>query len=498
MPATLKRLLLLTILFAPLEAGATVKHLKIVHWNDLHAQLEPFAIKQQGRTRAVGGFAYLRAVIDSLRRVAAHTDEGCLALDGGDEFQGTLVSTVTRGGAMYELLNSLHPDAVTLGNHEFDYGWKNLDSLVHHVAQFPIISANVLDAGGENLTASYVILNTSGMKVAVIGLTTERLAGYTLPENISGLQIRRYDEVLPTLLHQAKRGSADLIIVLSHVGVQDDSAIAARYPEVNVIVGGHSHTPLFKPMQVGRTIIVQAGSRGRWVGELDLDIDGDSVTSYNGGLIEVDDERIAPDTNAAAAVAKLSRLVDRSFADTIGTLRSDWKASHDYNGNLSTFEATAFREAFNADIGCINHGGLRKSLLAGPVTRKDVYEINPFQNELVRITLRGSTLREAIGFMLAGRASESCEFSGIRCVFDRTRLKVISLSVGDEPLVEGRSYGLVTNQFVAAHLEALFGIDKADVRSEPLGSTDADVVAHTIRRQHEIEGTPAAWLSVRN
>src|SRR6186713_3592204 len=112
------------LLFASTSFAQTTK-LKIIHFNDVHAQNTPLIIKRGDSTIRVGGFAHFKTVIDSLRSVASANGEGVLVLGAGDDFQGTLFSTMTRGGSQIALLNELKPDAITLGNHDFDYGFEN-------------------------------------------------------------------------------------------------------------------------------------------------------------------------------------------------------------------------------------------------------------------------------------------------------------------------------------------------------------------------------------
>lgn len=493
-----KALVVLAILsLVSSTASATVKHLKIIHWNDLHAQLEPMTIRSGDSTRRVGGFAYLETIVDSLRDVAEAHQTACIALDGGDSFQGTLVSSITKGKAIYEALNELQPDAAAIGNHEFDYGWKNLDEQMHTTARFPIVCANLLNAYGTDFTQHYTIATKNGLRIAIVGLTTELLAQNTLPDNVRGVTVQPYTTILRRVLVEVHRHAPDLVVLLTHIGVESDSMIASQYPGIDVIVGGHSHTPLFKPMKVGKTIIVQAGSRGRWVGELDLDVDdvGDSVVSSRGKLIEIETDRINPEVKAVATVARLLAEVDSSYYVQIGTLESDWKASPKYNGNLSTFEASAFRTKYAADIACINLGGLRKSLTAGAILLKDIYEINPFSNALVRLTLRGRFVRSAVEHMLSTSEADACEFSGIHCEFDRAKNKLTSISVGGTALDDGAPYTLVTNEFVASKLLGIFGLHSADYILQHLDGTDAEAIADFVRSVRTIDGKPQPWVS---
>ncbi|HYM20053.1 MAG TPA: bifunctional UDP-sugar hydrolase/5'-nucleotidase [Candidatus Kapabacteria bacterium] len=495
---TLRRTIVVFLLIVPVAAFAKHTRLKIIHWNDFHAQNEPYSIRSGNKVEQIGGFAYFKSVIDSLRRVAVATDDACLALDGGDEFQGTIISSLTKGKSQYELLNTLHPDAVTLGNHEFDYGWKNLKKLLASTARFPVVNANIADQSDRHIAKPYTILRRNGMRIAIIGLTTQSLRTNSLPSSIKGLKIKNYGDVLPELLHELKKKKPTLIMLLTHVGVEEDERLAKEYPEINVIVGGHSHTPLFSPRRIGRTVIVQAGSKGRYVGELDLDVDtdGDSLVSSNGRLVEIVTEHITPDPEAANIVSSLLKKVNEKYRVQIGSLEKDWKNGREYNGNLPTFEAEAFRSELAADIGCINHGGLRKSLIAGPIMMKDIYEINPFQNEMYSVEVTGSALETMLTYMLSGKASESCEFAGIDVVYNAAQQKIISLSISRQAVDPSKKYRIVMNEFIQTHLKGMFGLDESQYSSHPLSVVDTDLIVNAVKRIGTVSGEAIPWLDI--
>lgn len=497
---SIKKVFLFFILFVSLANAQHSVKLKIIHWNDLHAQNMPMTRKgDDGARYNVGGFAYFKAVIDGLKRAAEGSHEAYLLLDGGDNFQGTAISGFTKGASQITLLNIIHPDAVALGNHEFDYGWQNIDSLIRLKALFTFVSANISHENGKPFATPYIIKQFDNLKVAIIGLTTSDLKNLTLPEKIKGLKISSCEAALKVNLREVKKSQPDLIIVLSHIGVEADQALAKKFPEVSVFVGGHSHTPLQKPIQENRSIIVQAGSRGQYVGELELnvDTDGDSLLSYSGKLIETKNNYITPDSTIMQQIALMEAPVNAKLGETIGILKKDWKINDGNLSNLAAFESMVFREDLKTDIGIINYGGIRKPLLAGNITMRDVYEINPFGNEMMIFTASGEDVKKSLESMFDGRGSEFCEFSGLSCRVDtaaKVGSRIFDLLIDGKKLDLNKRYSVSTNNFIGSHLKEFFGLDEASHPLRHTGITDYDLLVDGISKRKEISGEGVLWL----
>ena len=208
--------------------------------------------------RPMGGAAYLAAMIEAEK---TRNPRGVILLSAGDMFQGTPISDVFQGRPVLEMMNGLHFDAMTLGNHEFDWGRTALAGIIESAA-FPVLSANIVDRAGNYLPGvrPYIIVERKGVKIAVIGLTTPETPYATKAENVKDLTFLDPAGVLPGLLAEVRRKGARLIVLLTHLGLDEDKRLAAAVKGIDVIVGGHSHTVVTDPVTVGRTIIVQAGS----------------------------------------------------------------------------------------------------------------------------------------------------------------------------------------------------------------------------------------------
>lgn len=477
---------------------ASSASLTILHWNDFHAQNVPMKISRKTASGTdtsyfVGGTATLLGYIDSLKR--GRTDVAIL--NAGDDFQGTPISSITYGRSQIELMNIISPDAVTLGNHEFDYG---IDSLRVNIAraQFPIVCANIFDSTtSTTLVPPYSVLSINEVKLGIIGLTPPDLEILTIKQNLRGLRLIDVDRAIEAAVQELRNEhQPDLIVVVSHMGLDKDTLLAGRRNDIDIIVGGHSHTILSQPVKKNRTIVVQAGSRGQYLGKLDLVVDlrGDSVVRYYGELIETRIDAVTPNPIAAARVQELEATVDATLSEVIGTLLTPWdrRAGRKEESNLGNWECDVVREAANTDIAFLNSAGIRKNLDAGPITVRDIWEINPFGNSLVTFMVRGDTLRKMIEWQAGIRSREFLQVSGLRYVYDSSKPKghqLISLEVNGKSVIDTAQYTIATNNYVASHIAEFFGIAQNAVNLSDTGSIDRDVFIAHIRNHKVISST---------
>lgn len=486
-------LILIAIIFIQALISQNLEKILILHWNDFHAQNMPMRSICGDTNCYVGGTANLLGLINKFR----NEWKNVLILNAGDDFQGTPISSITKGRSQVELMNIIKPDAMVLGNHEFDYGRDVLEENLK-TAKFDVLAGNIWDKKrGKTFAKPYIVKKIGKAKIGIIGLTTPELFKLSLRENLKDLELLNIEKVLRQYIYELKnKEKVDLIVALTHIGVEGDSVLATKFPEIDVIIGGHSHTALAKPKLVNRVIICQAGSRGEYLGKLELEVelDGDSVYSYKGGLIRVLDGIVEPDKNALRKVEELEKLVDEEFGQTIGWLETDWKRNFYGESNLGNWEADMMREFAGTDIAFQNSGGLRKDLPKGEIKVRDIWEINPFGNTFVVFEVNGKMLREMMEWQASGKA-ELMQISGMKIVVDSRKNvgeRVISIEVGGKPLDEDKIYSIVTNNWVADHLYDLFGIPQNSVKVKNLGVVDRDVFIEAIKRQKviksEIEG----------
>jgi 5'-nucleotidase len=312
------------------------------------------------------------------------------------------------------------------------------------------------------------------------------------------------DSVITTGISQLKNESCNLIILLTHEGVDNDKLLAEKYyKDVDVIVGGHSHTPLFKPVIDSGVVIVQAGSYSRWIGKLDLkvDVDKDTLVKYYGKLYETVMDSAIYDKAAEEKVEGMVASISGDLMKVIGELKTDWKASYNKESNLGQYEADAFKNKTGADIGFINGGGLRKSLTKGDITISDIWEINPFSNEVNTFTVSGKALKQMLANNTRirlnkakeGDSGEILEVSGLVYKYDSKQMAIdsnnilISVEVNGKPVEDNKIYIIVTNNFVVSQFKKFFGDIDEKPEFKNSGYIDRDIIIEAVQNQKVID-----------
>lgn len=431
--------------------GLPAAHLTLLHINDFHGHLLP----DSDKAVPAGGAARLAQLIADER---ARDPDGVLLVSAGDMFQGTPVSNVFRGQSVIEVMNYLKFDAMALGNHEFDWGFDSLRQLAA-AATFPFLAANIQDQEGRALplTQSYLILQRKGLKIAVIGLTTPDTVYTTKPDNVAGFTFRPPVEVLPHLVKELRNGGADLIVLLSHSGLDADLEIAEQVSGIDVVVGGHSHTAVTNPLRVNDTIIVQAGSYGAWLGVLRLEVDPVShrILAYTQAN-ELRPVLTAPctpvDEKVTGIVARFNDQIMEAFARPVGETSVDLVRNPRAESNVGNLIADALRETSAADLAFENGGGIRADIPKGKITFGQVYTLLPFDNRVVVMDLTGEQIRRVFE-QNAGTTHQVLQVSGLTVHLDLTRppgLQATEVHIGSNPLEPGRTYRVATNDFLAA------------------------------------------------
>ena len=495
--------LLIQILIAlPVTAQQDVD-LTILHYNDFHAQNVPTKITLRDaeggpRSVQVGGSAVLKAYVDRVRDTSANV----ILLHAGDDVQGTPISSLTKGRSQFELLELLQPDAMTLGNHEFDHGADNLRSLLTTVT-FPVISANLWDkTRGAPFVPRYRVLRKQGLAVGIIGLAPPDLPVLTMREHVRDLDVLDPALVLrQTMQELEKHFGVKFIVVLSHMGVDVDSALATAVDGIDVIVGGHSHTALHSPRRVNGALIVQAGTRGQWLGKLDLGVDAATgrIVRDHGVLFPTLVDAVTPDPVVLAKVRELETLVDEGLREEIATLTTAWRMNLHAESNIGNWQTDVMRDFAGVDIAFQNSGGIRKDLDAGPVTLRDMWEISPFGNEFFTFTVTGTQLLDMLRYQ-ARISKEFCQVSGLRYRYDFTvpEDQALLAEIDGKPIMKERSYSIVTNGYVAGHLHDVFGLPEREITITPgmPAAVDREVFIDYARTQRTLSSRVEGRITI--
>lgn len=502
------RFLALLLFFAG-ALSAAPRELTIFHLNDAHG----YIFARTEKNEVVGGFAMLAGALAKARAEAKARGAAVLFLFGGDMFQGTTVVEATRGACMVELFNRLKLDASCLGNHEFDYGPKNLSERLAE-ARYPIVATNIqtrLSPIGR-LMRDRVMLDVDGIKVGLVGATTVNTPASSFPEHIRDFQFADAAVALPPVVAKLKSEGARVLLALTHIGVTADKALAQACPSLDAIIGGHSHTVLAEPVIEGKIPIVQAGEYTRYLGELRLALNDDGTTTLTSArLIRLVAPETPSDPDVAKAVDAYLAPVAKAMAVLVGSLEVDIpQGGRGEDSPMASVMASALREAGNADVGFANRGGVRRALAKGPLTMGAIVEVVPFGNTLVTMDLTGAQIRSLMERSVGGewvpgpngplpgkRTAGMVQPSGLTMTFDSSKpegQRVLELRIGDKPVANDKLYRVACTNFVADGGDKLTELTEgANRKNSPL--RDRDMLVTWFSKRTPLKSLPPAPLT---
>jgi 5'-nucleotidase / UDP-sugar diphosphatase len=346
----------------------------ILHTNDMHARIDNF-----------GKLAYLA---DSLRK----THKYVFLVAAGDNFTGNPIVDMypDKGFPMIELMNKLHFDVTAIGNHEFDMG-QELQNKRREQATFPFISCNIDVTGAlAKPYDPYVILKAGKIKIPFLGILQIGENGLpdSHPSRLEGLKFTNGIEKAKGFLWL--KDKYGILIALSHLGIENDEVLANTYPQFDLVIGGHSHTTMTKPMMANNVMIVQTGSGLKNVGVTTLHITKGKVTDRSYELI--------PMANIKKTDPEVQAMIDKynsneEMSRVVGYAETAF-ANQEELGCLMTDAITA---QMKIDFAFQNGGGIRISdLPQGDIKLKDIFRIDPFGNQVVTYTMTYDEIRSLI------------------------------------------------------------------------------------------------------
>ena len=463
------------------ELSKAARPITIIHVNDSHASLDSFGPKDASLGGTLGGLTRAATVIERIRRGAPNT----LFLHAGDFFEGDLTFPATQGVLELSLLQRLGLDAITLGNHEFDYGPTLLaQTLEGGAGSFAVLSANLVKPPEDHplspLVTSHVVKVVNGVRVGIFGLTLPNdLLMQTAPFAISA-------DLIPIVQSEvaALRPNADVIVLLSHLGFAADHLIADTPDNgVDVIVGGHDEwDETFESYVPGKAIIVRAGHFYQRVGKLDLVVKGGKILQAHHQLIPIDDS-VERNPDVVAALQPVADAVSASlgfdaFHQPIAfapvDIPNEWDASMGARRDMpmGDLAADAIKTALGADLGFITGGFLNDRIYAGPVVANDLFRALPYgisasmlgpypdmvlPEPVLKLELTPEQLGMAIEYAIsvAGEIPQPSE--GVFICYDSSASPAVQLvRIAGEPKA---TYTLATNIVIAFVMSQALGIE---------------------------------------
>lgn len=448
------------LILSTLPVLSQPKQITILHTNDIHASYLPheaYWIRSSPKP-LVGGFNELAFAVDSIRKIRTAT----LLLDAGDLMTGNPITDRVykgaEGGGLVDMLNLIGYEGEEPGNHDFDISYANFLKLAA-IAKFPVFNANLLDEKtGLPLTGKqYIIVEKNGLKIGIFGLMSKEFYNLVSQSSTKGIKLLPPIEQAKKMI-ELLRPQTDLVIALTHTGVDDDSVLAVSVKGLDVIIGGHSHTRLRHPKYINGVIIAQTGSNCENLGVLDLTVENKAVTKWDGNLDQLW-YHPGRKTVVTALVDSFKTEIEKEYSQVIGTwVGASGGESSDLG--LGNFIADAQREAANADLGFMNNGGIRKRLLPGPITKQDLFEVLPFRNILVKFSLTGSQIRELVLHNIKDRPG--IIVTGVECEWKKDASgapEIVTLLVGGKPVNDDATYTGAASDYVMGEAKRYLGIE---------------------------------------
>ena len=461
---------------APGKDATATEPVVILHTNDVHGAIE--------------NYAKVAALADKYEAEGAYV----LVLDAGDFSQGSSYVSLSEGATAIELMNMVGYDAVALGNHEFDYGFealkKNMES-----AQFPVLAANVKYNGELAFDDAAVFTTPGGTKIGVFGLDTPETATKAHPGKIQGVTFAGGEElyaIAQEMVDMLKNEGCNYIICLGHLGIDDETAATAnrsidlleKVTGIDVFIDGHSHSTEEEIVEktnadrkVGDTVVTSTGTKIENIGV--VTIKDSTITTETVLAEEVEapaDSEITARANAI--IAEIEADYGTVFAKTEITLNGEkapGNRTEETNlGDLITDALVwgAGQQGETVDAAITNGGGIRATIEAGDITKKDINTVLPFGNTLSIIKITGAELLEVL------EASTFCtpeaiggfpQVSGIEFTLDTTKAydqgeeypgttyfapktinRVTISTVGGKAFDPAATYTIATNDFMAS------------------------------------------------
>jgi 5'-nucleotidase len=472
----------------------------LVHVNDTHSYLDAYGPKDAYLDGTLGGMAKAASVIAAAR---AH-EPNVLLLHAGDVFQGDLFFNAYFGIPEFQLMKQVGFDAMAVGNHEFAFGPGVLAYALGTAfgdETLPLLSAN-LDMSGypplETWIKSSTMKTIDGVTIGIFGMTQPDDV-LSMPDPVVILGAYPNTEVLLGIAGlqaaQLRGAGADVVICLSHLGFAYDQAMAANIPGIDIIVGGHDHSVFTRPVVVTNpdgkpTLILQAGSHYRYVGELRFSLNSGAVKVQDYTLVEVD-KKVPPLPEVQGVVDDLKLGIMAQYDDVYGTVLA--RATRDLEvgtnpkqprrdspmGNLIT---DALREKTDTDIALTANGVITQGIFRGPIVGADVFrtvsygydEATGLGFKIATFDITGAELVKALETTLAYLGVNEdflLQVSGMSFAYDAakpvgSRVVLPSVCIHGQPLDPGATYTATVNEGIA-YLIPMMGVVVTDVQLLP-------------------------------
>ncbi|PKM96715.1 MAG: hypothetical protein CVU79_12080 [Elusimicrobia bacterium HGW-Elusimicrobia-3] len=464
---------LITALLLALPLSAWSLTVSVYHTSDVHGwySARPAKWDKENSTRTIGGFPALSALVRADKNPY-------ILLDSGDTFQGTPEGTLTKGLATAELMSQLGYSASVVGNHDYDYTEASLRAMIKE-SGFPWLGANVYvkETGAPaDYLKPYTIVKAGGKRIAVIGVAGEHTVTSTLPLNVKHLEFRDAPEAAARVAKELREANkADAVIVLVHDGLGQPFGITdmtawvptetqaasgtlavARASRADVVIGGHIHASLPRGYRdpVSGALLVESGSTLTNVSRVTLDFDDKSgkLKATAVELVPLWTDVTGEDQAVAATIKKFSEQVQKEMGRQVSESAADLGPSKaGLDSDIGNWFTDAMRRQSGADVAFQNTAGIRSDMKAGKITVRDVFQVMPFENTLVKLTLTGEQIRRLLADNIQGEKGFSkLQVSGLKVTFSKPYGDPagVTLERDGKPVADTDRFSVATNNYL--------------------------------------------------
>lgn len=366
--------------------------LTILQINDLHGYIEPHI----EMIRAADGMAYktlggLPRIASAFKQIRAQCPGAVLALDNGDTFHGTYVAVQSKGEALVPMMNGLGLDAMT-AHWEFAYGPIGVKRIASQL-NYPLLAINCFDKQtGELVFPPYRMVQRNELRIAIIGIASNIIDKTMPPAFSEGVRFTLGRDELPGwITHVQQQESVDLIVVLSHLGFPQDVKLAAEVDGIDVLVSGHTHNRMEKPVIQNGAIIFQSGCHGSFIGRLDIDVENKAVVAHRHELIAID-ERFPPD-DAMRQKVEAAMLPHRAMlSEVIGHTEVALDRYQMLHCPMDDFLLDAIAASAGTEIAFSNGWRYGAPIPPGPITVNDLWNIVPTNPVVSTVEISGAEI----------------------------------------------------------------------------------------------------------
>jgi 5'-nucleotidase / UDP-sugar diphosphatase len=426
-------------------------HITVLHTNDMHAR----AVESKTEI----GYSRIATLVSGFKASNPNT----LVLDAGDALHGLPFANLEQGASIVKLMGAAGYNYMTTGNHDYNYGLARLLELEKQ-ASFKILAANVYK-DGKRVFAPWVIRNLGGVRVAIFGLATPETAYKSDPKGFEGVSFNNPIDESKVVLAELQ-GRYDVLVALVHLGIDDSSEftsvkLAEALPEIDLVIDGHRHSSLAAEVvkNDSNALIVSADSYGTSLGVVELVVGADRKLSGRTArtITLATNPSIASDPKVKALTDEIAKaqgaLLDVKVGSTAVALEGKREIVRTQETNLGKLIANGMRDATGADIAFINGGGIRDSIPAGDITKRQLFTVQPFGNLIWTTTVQGSELKgileNSVGKLPApdGRFAHWANLTYAADVAIPAGSRVSGIEIGGVPVDPGKDYVLALLNF---------------------------------------------------